>query len=97
MSPAEIDTIRRALVDRALQAAESGNRTHVEHTIGVIRGLLWALTGSDPSERGDCGDLCFVLTEAGIPWRTLRGTRIEFALPGEDDWPTAPPDPTPKP
>ena len=44
MSP---DDIRRAIVARLRAVNGSCNRSHLDHTDGVIRGLLWALTGVD--------------------------------------------------
>jgi len=66
--------IRAAVLDRLKAMEASCNSTHLVHNDGVVRGLLWALTGVDP------GSSCTVqhaLDLAGFKTR-LEGDRVEY-------------------
>ncbi len=79
--------IRIAVLDRLNALDASCNSTHITHNFGVLRGLLWALNGSDP------GALSTAMAEdilklAGIPCHDAPDNQIEHATPGDPDWPT---------
>lgn len=79
------DGIRRAILNRIEAAQQSCNSTHLCHNEGVVRGLLWALTGEDHGTYL-LADTERVFRLAGIPCRR-EGDRVIHAVPGDDDWP----------
>jgi hypothetical protein len=87
VSPLTPDDIRRAIVERVNAGEGRGNR-YLDHLDGVLRGLLWALTGEDPGTYLT-GDLARIFRLAGIPHR-VEGSRVVFAEPGDEDWPADP-------
>jgi hypothetical protein len=62
--------IKEAIINRFDAMNSSCNSHHINHNEGVIRGLLWALTGTDPQgELHPNGNYTVeVLTLAGIPF-----------------------------
>jgi hypothetical protein len=58
--------LRQAIRDRLIAANGSCNHTHITHTDGVVRGLLWALTGQDYGTELT-RDVLTVCQIAGIP------------------------------
>lgn len=81
------DQIRRAVLNRLEALQAGGGETHLDHNDGVLRGLLWAMSGEDPGTYLS-ENVSNVLTLAGIPWR--RDDSIEMIIhaePGDSDWP----------
>jgi hypothetical protein len=68
--------IRTAIVNRLDALSGSCNRTHIDHNDGVIRGLLWALTGKDPGCYLTANTLALCQL-AGIP-AERRGDTVYF-------------------
>jgi hypothetical protein len=75
-TPMTPDGIRRAIVER-VNAGEGQSRAYLDHLDGVLRGLLWALTGEDPGTYLT-EDLARIFTLAGIPHR-VEGSRRSSA------------------
>jgi hypothetical protein len=73
--------IQRAIIDRALAARSRGqcNSTWIAHYDGVLRGLLWALTGADPGVELST-DMARVFAMADIPHQRIED-RVEFLEP----------------
>lgn len=71
--------IRDAIRNRLEAASESCNSTHLTHTGGVIRGLIWALTGEDPGTRL-LHDVSRTLELAGIPYKLKDDGEIEWIV-----------------
>jgi hypothetical protein len=88
MSALTPDGIRRAIVERVNAGEGQANRAYLDHLDGVLRGLLWALTGEDPGTYLT-EDLARIFTLAGIPHR-VEGSRVVFAEPGDEEWPADP-------
>lgn len=63
--------IKLTILNRLEAATSSCNSYHINHVTGVIRGLLWALTGNDPGNLAPID----VLKLANIPHR-LEGDMI---------------------
>lgn len=61
------DEIRSAIVARVEACAGPSNRGLIDHTDGVLRGLLWALTAEDPGPYV-MGSMQRVFRLAGIPF-----------------------------
>lgn len=76
------DSIRRAIVEHLLTPS-SRRRAQLDHTDGLLRGLLWALTGDDPGPNV-VEDLPRVFRLAGIPFRE-EGSEVVFATPDDED------------
>lgn len=77
--------IRLAILDRLGALESSCNSTHITHNAGVLRGLLWALTGKDPGTLSD-GRTVRVLQLAGIPCTEKDGV-VTYVTPGDAEWP----------
>jgi hypothetical protein len=74
------DGIRAAALDRMRALSESANASHRDHNDGVLRGLIWALTGSDPGTGIiGTGDTEGVLKLLGIPC-VRRGGLVEYEM-----------------
>lgn len=71
----------QGVVENRLDAMEgSCNSTHLAHNDGVLRGLLWALTGADPGTHLS-EDVQRVLELAGFKaWRD--GDRVRYEEKG---------------
>ena len=74
--------IRKAIIGRLKAVNGSCNMHHICHNDGVFRGLIWALTGSDPGSYLTA-DVPMMLDMAGIPHRST-GDRVEV-LPNDRD------------
>jgi hypothetical protein len=77
------DGIRCAIVAR-LEYAQH-NRADLDHTDGILRGLLWALTEKDPGTYLTA-DVARTLRLAGIPVKE-QGDKVVYPLPGDEGWP----------
>lgn len=75
--------IQRAIEDRTHAVEQSCNSGHIAHNEGVVRGLLWALTGEDPGahvfDRYPSAAELFPV--AGIPTRKV-GDHIHYMIGG---------------
>lgn len=74
--------IRAAIVDRVYCAADSCSGSHIAECMGVVRGLLWTLTGED------CGSLHkrsndHILTLAGVPHEV---DHVDNMFTVSDEW-----------
>jgi hypothetical protein len=85
MSALTPDGIRRAIVERVNAGEGQANRAYLDHLDGVLRGLIWALTGEDPGTYLS-SDLARIFRLAGIPHR-IEGKQVVFAEPGDEEWP----------
>ncbi len=75
--------VRKAIIQRLAAINGSCNETHIIHNEGVFRGLIWALTGTDPGT-GLGYDCSKMLTLAGIKNREEGGvTYFDSDLDGE--------------
>lgn len=72
------DELRLLIVHRCFKMAGQCNSFYLNHHKGVIRGLLWALTGDDP---GAMKNTQAAFTAAGIPFK-FDGEMVEV----DDDW-----------
>jgi hypothetical protein len=77
------DQVRRAIAHIVEQMAEEG--ISMDHGDGILRGLLWALTGRDPGTYLS-EDLVKVFRLAGIGFR-VDGRKVIFAVPEDECWP----------
>lgn len=64
------EALKAAIVGRIFKVLENCNRSYSNHQRGVIRGMVWALTGDDP---GDPEDATETLSKIGVPFRASRG------------------------
>jgi hypothetical protein len=84
--------IQRAIINRMDAMNGSCNSYHLNHNCGVLRGLLWALTGEDPGtfivSEHNSNSVRDTLTAAGIPCR-VEGERITWWYPWDDEPPAA--------
>lgn len=71
--------IKEAILERLAAMEPSCNSTHITHNDGVLRGLLWALTGSDPGTYMS-DDVENVLNLAGFCTK-LVGGKVEYTWP----------------
>lgn len=70
--------IREALLQRLKAVNGSCNETHLVHNEGVVRGLLWALTGEDHGTRL-LENVKHVLDLAGIKNKlSADGQQVEY-------------------
>lgn len=65
-----------ALLHIKIGEEHSSNRGFRDHTDGLLRGLIWALTGDDPGTHLT-EDIKHVMDLLGIPAMT-RGNRVEY-------------------
>jgi hypothetical protein len=68
--------IQQAALERIHAVSGSCNSAHIAHNDGVLRGLIWALTGDDPGTYLTT-DMERVFRLLGIPARRV-GNRVEF-------------------
>lgn len=68
------DEMRAAILERIRAGNGQCNRYYLAHLDGTIRGLLWALTGTDPGTT-PTEDIAAVFDAAGIPY-TRRATDL---------------------
>ena len=66
------EQIRDAIRERLRAARGSCNSAHIHHTDGVMRGLIWALTGKDPGTYL-VNNVPRMLEMADIPHRVVGG------------------------
>lgn len=78
LTPNEIRAAIEGLIDAMSDSCNSG---HIDHTDGVLRGLLWALTGQDHGTylSEDMGN---VLTLARIPYTEGEDGFLYYDLKG---------------
>jgi hypothetical protein len=70
---------QKAITERLTAGHGNVNSHHLSHTDGVIRGLLWGLTGEDPGAY-PTKDTVGVLAAAGIKhW--VEGNMVHWELP----------------
>ncbi len=69
--------VRLAALDRIRAMSGSCNAAHIDHNDGVLRGLIWALTGEDPGTYLTT-DTFRVLQLLGIPARRV-GHHVHWA------------------
>lgn len=72
------DQIRQAAIDRLRATDGSCNATQIAHTDGVLRGLIWALTGTDPGTSLTV-DILHVFQLLGVD-AEKRGERVFFSV-----------------
>lgn len=65
ISAAGAERVRATIVARAGACSDSCNSHHINHVLGQIRGLAWALLGRDI---GDCCNVGDVFSACGIPF-----------------------------
>jgi hypothetical protein len=73
-----IDALRLAIMNRVDALAGSRNLGHLDHTDGVLRGLLWALTGDDPGTYVT-SDMRRLFDRAGIQYAVLNDGSLRYA------------------
>jgi hypothetical protein len=71
--------IREAILDRAQALSGSCNSAHIDHNDGVLRGLIWALTGDDPGT-DLTRNMLKVFKLSGIDVKRV-GDHIEYEMP----------------
>lgn len=69
--------IRAAAVERIDALRGSCNEGHITHNDGVLRGLIWAMTGKDPGTY-ITEDMARVFTLLGIPYVKKPGGMLEY-------------------
>ena len=74
--------IQAAVIDRLKAMEGSCNTGHLFHNDGVLRGLLWALTGKDPGTYL-FGNIQNVLQLAGFETKRENG-KVYWRREGED-------------
>lgn len=72
------ELLKAAIVGRIFKVLETCNRHYSNHQCGVIRGMVWALTGEDP---GNPESATETLSKIGVPFRASGG---EFMI--EPSW-----------
>lgn len=81
--PMTPDQIRAAILDRIDAAEGQCNSGYMMHADGVVRGLLWALTGADPGTRL-FDDISKILSLAGLPVRVMPDGHVHYATTVDD-------------
>ena len=78
--------IQKAIINRLDAIDSSCNSWHIQHNEGVIRGLLWALTGKDPETVSVSGLLTTqeMLKQAGINCR-IESEQVVWWYPWEEE------------
>jgi len=74
------EKVKALVVRRIFKVLDSCNSFYSNHQRGVIRGMVWALTGEDP---GDPESAATILKILGIP---IRESGQEFMI--DPDWQT---------
>jgi hypothetical protein len=70
--------IQEAIIGRLTAMSGSCNRGHLDHNDGVLRGLLWAMSGEDPGTYLST-DTARVLLLAGIK-HTREGDTVHWEM-----------------
>lgn len=76
--------IKEAILERLNAASGSINTVHIHHTDGVMRGLLWALTGKDHGTYLT-ENVARIMDLAGIPYTVSKNGMVNYDLPNKTD------------